>query len=114
MFPAMSARNAKRVCEELVRNWPERYQAPVFVALRRLHETGRVCKGSGRTSHAALARAVAPALRFAIRELSGGDTGWHVQCSCPRQEVFMSTTAWVVIILLVALLLGGGGYFYRR
>ena len=45
MFPAMSDRNAERVREELVDNWPERYQTmPVFVALRRLYETGRVYK----------------------------------------------------------------------
>lgn len=45
MFPAMSGRHARRVREELLRDWPERYQTmPVFRALRRLHETGRVYK----------------------------------------------------------------------
>jgi fatty acid desaturase len=45
LFPAMSARHARAVREELMRTWPERYQSmPVFRALRRLHETGRIYK----------------------------------------------------------------------
>ena len=45
LFPAMNGRHARRVRDELVRTWPGRYQTmPVFQALRRLHETGRVYK----------------------------------------------------------------------
>lgn len=45
LFPAMSGRHARAVHEELIRTWPERYQSmPLFRALRRLHETGRVYK----------------------------------------------------------------------
>lgn len=45
LFPAMSGRNARAVHGELLRRWPARYQAmPLFRALRRLHETGRVYK----------------------------------------------------------------------
>jgi fatty acid desaturase len=45
LFPAMSGHHARRIRDELVRTWPERYHAmPVFRALRRLHETGRVYK----------------------------------------------------------------------
>lgn len=43
LFPAMSGRRARSVRDELLRVWPDRYQTmPVFRALRRLHETGRV------------------------------------------------------------------------
>lgn len=45
LFPAMSGRHARAVREELLRTWPARYQRmPLFRALRRLHETGRVYK----------------------------------------------------------------------
>jgi fatty acid desaturase len=45
LFPAMSSRHARAVRDELLRVWPDRYQSmPVFRALRRLHETGRVYK----------------------------------------------------------------------
>jgi fatty acid desaturase len=45
LFPAMSGRHARSVREELIRSWPTRYQSmPLFRALRRLHETGRVYK----------------------------------------------------------------------
>lgn len=45
LFPAMSGRHARLVREELMRAWPARYHwMPLFRALRRLHETGRVYK----------------------------------------------------------------------
>lgn len=45
LFPAMSGRHARRIREELARTWPGRYQSmPVFHALWRLYETGRVYK----------------------------------------------------------------------
>ncbi len=45
LFPSMSARFARHLRGELARMWPERYQTmPVWLALRRLHETGRVYK----------------------------------------------------------------------
>lgn len=43
LFPAMSARHAGRVRDELVRRWPERYRSmPLGRALRTLHRTARV------------------------------------------------------------------------
>lgn len=45
LFPAMSGRFAREVRAAINGVWPERYQTmPVMVALRRLHETGRVYK----------------------------------------------------------------------
>ena len=45
LFPAMPGRSARALRDEIVRAWPERYQTmPLFTALRRLHETGRVYK----------------------------------------------------------------------
>jgi fatty acid desaturase len=47
VFPGMSGRHARGVRDQLVRNWPERYQTmPLFIALHRLHETGRVYKNA--------------------------------------------------------------------
>jgi len=45
LFPAMTGRNARALRDEIASLWPERYQTlPLFTALRRLHETGRVYK----------------------------------------------------------------------
>lgn len=45
LFPAMTGRRARIVREAIGERWPERYQTmPVFTALRRLYETGRVYK----------------------------------------------------------------------